>query len=106
MNHGRPRLRARPHRTSPGAVAPGPHTGDTAWTSTLIDAAADADLLIAEAYYQDKNIPHHLRHADLDAHRDQLTARHIIITHMSADMLSHQHEASFQPAHDGLTITV
>jgi ribonuclease BN (tRNA processing enzyme) len=82
------------------------YTGDTAWTSTLIDAAAGADLLIAEAYHQDKNIPYHLRHADLVAHRDQLTARHIIITHMSADMLGHLHEASFQPAHDGLTITL
>ncbi|HUY48517.1 MAG TPA: MBL fold metallo-hydrolase [Streptosporangiaceae bacterium] len=50
------------------------YTGDTAWTSAIADAAADADLLIAEAYYRDKNIPHHLRLADLDAHRDRLGA--------------------------------
>ena len=82
------------------------YTGDTAWTGAIADAAADADLLIAEAYYRDKNIPYHLRLADLNAHLDQLTARRIILTHMSADMLDAPHETSFEQAHDGLTITL
>jgi ribonuclease BN (tRNA processing enzyme) len=82
------------------------YTGDTAWTDTLIDVAADADLLIAEAYYRDKNVPYHLRHADLDAHRDRLTAKRIIVTHMSADVLDHQDEVSLEPAHDGLVINL
>jgi ribonuclease BN (tRNA processing enzyme) len=82
------------------------YTGDTAWTDALIDVAANADLLIAEAYYRDKNIPYHLRHADLDAHRDRLTARRIIVTHMSADVLDHQDEVSFERADDGLVIRV
>jgi ribonuclease BN (tRNA processing enzyme) len=80
------------------------YTGDTAWTGAVADVAADADLLIAEAYYRDKNIPYHLRLADLEAHRDQLTARRIIVTHMSADVLGHQ--VSFESAHDGLVIAV
>ena len=63
------------------------YTGDTAWTGAIAEAAADADLLIAEAYYRDKHIPYHLRLADLHAHLDQLTARRVILTHMSADML-------------------
>lgn len=79
------------------------YTGDTAWTSAIADAAADADLLIAEAYYRDKNVPYHLRLTDLEAHRDQLTARRIIITHMSADMLASQQEMPFEQAHDGFT---
>jgi ribonuclease BN (tRNA processing enzyme) len=82
------------------------YTGDTAWTDALIDVAAKADLLIAEAYYRDKNIPYHLRHADLDAHRDQLTAKRIILTHMSADVLNHQDGLSFEPAYDGLVINL
>jgi ribonuclease BN (tRNA processing enzyme) len=82
------------------------YTGDTAWTAAIAEAAADADLLIAEAYYRDKNIPYHLRLADLHAHLDQLTARRIILTHMSADMLDAPHEPSFEQAHDGLTITL
>ena len=71
---------------------------------SALNVAAGADLLIAEAYYRDKKIPYHLSHADLVAHRDQLTARRIIVTHMSADML--QHQASFESAHDGLVLTL
>lgn len=80
------------------------YTGDTAWTSVIADAARDADLLIAEAYYLDKRVPYHLTHADLRANRDQLTARRIVVTHMSADMLGHQGEIDFEPAYDGLII--
>ena len=82
------------------------YTGDTAWTGAIGEAAADADLLIAEAYYRDKHIPYHLRLADLHAHLDQMTARRVILTHMSADMLGAPPETSFEQAHDGLTITL
>jgi ribonuclease BN (tRNA processing enzyme) len=82
------------------------YTGDTAWTDALVDVAADADLLIAEAYYLDKNIPYHLRHADLQAHRGRLTARRVVVTHMSADVLDRQDEVAFETAHDGLVVTL
>ena len=82
------------------------YTGDTAWTDAIAAAAVDADLLIAEAYYRDKNVPYHLRLADLDAHRGQLTARRVIVTHMSADVLDHQHDVAFETAHDGLVVTL
>lgn len=82
------------------------YTGDTAWTGAITDAAAGADLLIAEAYYRDKSIPYHLRLADLEAHREQLTARRVILTHMSAGMLSSQPETGYEYASDGLTVTL
>jgi ribonuclease BN (tRNA processing enzyme) len=80
------------------------YTGDTAWTDSIADAAAEADLLIAEAYYRDKNIPYHLRLADLDAHRGRLTPRRVIITHMSADVLGADHATLFEQARDGLIV--
>jgi ribonuclease BN (tRNA processing enzyme) len=80
------------------------YTGDTAWTDALVAAAADADLLIAEAYFFDKAVPHHLRHADLAEHRDRLTSRRIVLTHMSADMLARDGQLGFETAHDGLII--
>ena len=49
------------------------YTGDTAWTDALIEVAADADLLIAEAYYFDKSVPYHLRLTDLTAHMKAIT---------------------------------
>ena len=82
------------------------YTGDTAWTQAIAGAAAGADLLIAEAYYWDKAVPHHLRHADLAAHRTELAARHTVLTHMSADMLGHRDQACHQTAHDGLVLRV
>jgi ribonuclease BN (tRNA processing enzyme) len=83
------------------------YTGDTAWTEAIAEAAADADLLIAESYYRDKNIPYHLRLADLNTHRGQITARRVILTHMSADILDRASDMAGEPferAYDGLTI--
>jgi ribonuclease BN (tRNA processing enzyme) len=82
------------------------YTGDTAWTDTIVDLAAETDLLIAESYFWDKPVPYHLRHADLVAHREQLTCKRIILTHMSADVLAHADEADFDFAHDGLVLDV
>jgi ribonuclease BN (tRNA processing enzyme) len=82
------------------------YTGDTAWTDALADAAAGADLLIAEAYYLNKQVPYHLSHADLRANRDKLTAKRIIVTHMSAELLAHAGEIFFESAHDGLVISL
>jgi ribonuclease BN (tRNA processing enzyme) len=82
------------------------YTGDTAWTDTLIDVAAGADLLIAEAYYRDKNIPYHLTHADLATRAGLLASRRTVLTHMSADMLEHPGQARFETAADGLVLQV
>jgi phosphoribosyl 1,2-cyclic phosphodiesterase len=72
----------------------------------VTDAAADADLLIAEAYYPDKKVPYHLRLTDLVAHRDRLGARRIIITHMSAEMVEHRRDVPFETAYDGLAVSL
>jgi len=82
------------------------YTGDTAWTDALIEVAAGADLLIAEAYYRDKNVPYHLRQSDLAAHRGELGSRRIVLTHMSADMLDHPDQACFETAEDGLVLQI
>jgi ribonuclease BN (tRNA processing enzyme) len=79
------------------------YTGDTAWVPAIASAAAGADLLIAEAYYWDKAVPHHLRYADLAAHESEIRARRTICTHMSADMLAHQDDTC---AYDGLVVRV
>jgi len=82
------------------------YTGDTAWTDALTEIAAGADLLIAEAYYPAKNVPYHLRHEDLVAHRDQLASRRTVLTHMSAEMLEHLDQARFDTAADGLVLQI
>ncbi|MFY9928949.1 MAG: MBL fold metallo-hydrolase [Streptosporangiaceae bacterium] len=89
------------------------YTGDTAWTPAIATAAAGADLLIAEAYYWDKPVPHHLRHADLVDHGRELGARRTVLTHMSAGMLARHSAAGphtamtcHETAYDGLVVEV
>jgi ribonuclease BN (tRNA processing enzyme) len=67
-----------------------------------------ADLLIAEAYYDDKAVPYHLRYADLVAHRADLNSGRIVLTHMASGMLARAAEGrlAFETARDGLTIQV
>ena len=82
------------------------YTGDTAWAPGIPQAAKNADLLIAEAYYWEKNVPHHLSHADLAEHERDLKARRIVLTHMSADMLAHVGQAAHETARDGLIVSL
>jgi ribonuclease BN (tRNA processing enzyme) len=82
------------------------YTGDTAWTGALTQIAAEADLLIAEAYYRDKPVPYHLRLADLELHRAELASRRIILTHLSADMLGASVPRGYDIASDGLSLRI
>jgi ribonuclease BN (tRNA processing enzyme) len=82
------------------------YTGDTAWTDALIAVADNADLLIAEAYCYDKNIPHHLRYADLASHRGDFTCRRIVLTHLSAELLARSDQLAYDVAYDGFVIEV
>ena len=77
------------------------YSGDTAWTDTLLEAAAEADLFICEAYFYDKSIKYHLDYQTLMAHRAALSCRRLIITHMSADMLARLPEIETEYAEDG-----
>lgn len=80
------------------------YTGDTAWTDRLIALAHGADLLVAEAYFFDREVPFHLAYKTLYSHRAQLDCRRIVLTHMSPDMLSRQSEAEFECAYDGMVV--
>lgn len=80
------------------------YSGDTEWTDQLVKLSAHADLLIAEAYFFDRDVPYHLSHNTLVRHRDRLTASRIVITHMSPDMLARVGEAEFDVAYDGMLI--
>ena len=50
------------------------YTGDTQWTDSLIKAAKGADLLVAEAYFRDKQVPLHLDLATLERHLPEIGA--------------------------------
>jgi ribonuclease BN (tRNA processing enzyme) len=80
------------------------YSGDTEWTESLVDLASDADLFICEAYVFERTVKYHLSYATLAQHRDRLTCRRLVITHMSSDMLNRREEAHAELAEDGLTL--
>jgi ribonuclease BN (tRNA processing enzyme) len=82
------------------------YSGDTAWTETLLPAAKEADLLIAEAYFFEKKIKFHLDFHTLMAHLDELQAKRLIVTHMSEDMLARLENIPCECAEDGKLIEV
>jgi ribonuclease BN (tRNA processing enzyme) len=80
------------------------YTGDTDWCDALPRLADGADLFIAEAYSFEKRIPQHLSHATLVAHRDELRAKRIILTHPGAQTLARHDQLAWPLADDGTTI--
>ncbi len=80
------------------------YSADTEWTDTLIPAARDADLFIAEAYYYDKIVKNHLSLKTLEAHLPEINAKRLILTHMSDDMLGRLDELPHAAAEDGMVV--
>lgn len=89
-------------------TTPGGHvvaySGDTAWTDALVAVADEVDLFIVEAYFHDKRVKGHLDYATLAGQRSRLTARRVIATHLSSDMLSRLETIEMDLAHDGLVV--
>src|SRR5829696_5455084 len=80
------------------------YSADTEWTETLIPAARNADLFIAEAYYYDKIVKNHLSLKTLEAHLGAIDAKRLILTHMSDDMLGRLDKLPYSAAHDGMIV--
>jgi ribonuclease BN (tRNA processing enzyme) len=80
------------------------YSADTEWTETLIPAAREADLFIAEAYYYGKIVKNHLSLKTLEAHLPGINARRLVLTHMSDDMLGRLDELPYTAAHDGMVV--
>ena len=80
------------------------YSADTEWTETLIPAARDADLFIAEAYYYDKPVKNHLSLKTLEAHLPEIRPKRLILTHMSDDMLGRLDTLDYAAARDGMVV--
>ncbi len=85
------------------------YSGDTAWTSTLFEIAADADLFICECYSGDEIIPDHMDWPTLKANLPGFSAKRMVVTHMGASALERTADmelAGLTIAHDGQIIDV
>jgi ribonuclease BN (tRNA processing enzyme) len=79
-------------------------SGDTEWTDTLVDIACDADLFITECYAYDKPIRYHLNYKTLAANLPRLTAKKMILSHMSDEMLTRLDDVPHTTASDGMVV--
>jgi len=82
------------------------YTGDTEWTENLIEVGREADLLIAEAYFYEKNVRNHLNYATIVNHLDQINPKRLVLTHMGGDMLSRVSDVPHEAAEDGKIIEI
>jgi ribonuclease BN (tRNA processing enzyme) len=80
------------------------YSADTEWTETLIPAARDADLFIAEAYYYDRIVKNHLSLKTLEANLAEINPKRLILTHMSEDMLVRLGTLGHTAASDGMVV--
>jgi ribonuclease BN (tRNA processing enzyme) len=82
------------------------YSGDTEWVDSLQQAASKADLFIAEAYSFDRPIKFHLDYMTLARHLPEIGPKRVILTHMSADMLTRASDTGCDIADDGLIVTI
>ncbi len=82
------------------------YSGDTEWTDSLLDVARGSDLFVCECNYFDKHVPGHLDYRTLSEKRAQLGCEHLVLTHMSDDMLGRLDQVDAEAAADGMTIEV
>ena len=82
------------------------YSGDGGWSNGLAAAAKGADLFIAECYYYDKKVPHHMNLETLIKHLDTIAPKRLILTHMSEDMLKRVENLNFETAEDGKIVEI
>jgi ribonuclease BN (tRNA processing enzyme) len=82
------------------------YSGDTGWTDALIHAADGADLFICQVYTYDLPADTMLSYQELRQHRDTLTCRRLILTHVDGQMLRHRASVTDEIAEDGMEITL
>jgi ribonuclease BN (tRNA processing enzyme) len=77
------------------------YSGDTQWNENLISLSKNADLFICEGHAFNKPESHHMSIKELVHNRDKLTAKKIILTHMSEEALESGDQIPFEFAQDG-----
>jgi ribonuclease BN (tRNA processing enzyme) len=82
------------------------YTGDTAWTENLVQLGRDADLLIAETLFFDRQVKYHLDYRTLKANLGRIGAKRVILTHMGPQMLERIAQVEEERADDGKLVEI
>lgn len=82
-------------------------SGDTEWVETLLPAAEDADLFIAECFAFKQDARYHMNWKTISQNLPRLKAKKIMLTHMGPEMLANKENVSAPGvflAEDGLVV--
>ena len=82
------------------------YSGDARWTEHLVAVAKGADLFICEATFFEREDPAHISYRQLMAHRQELDAKRIVLTHLGAETLAHLSELELEYSTDGSVIEI
>jgi ribonuclease BN (tRNA processing enzyme) len=82
------------------------YSGDTEWTEVLLEAARGADLFVCECYMFEKPRKSHMTLSVLRQHLAEIGAKHVVLTHLSEDMLGRLGEVDLDVAEDGAIVDV
>lgn len=77
------------------------YSGDTEWDDVLLEAARDADLLVAEAYFYQRRVRYHMDYMTLKHNLAAAPPKKVVLVHMSPDMLENLDGIEFEASHDG-----
>lgn len=80
------------------------YSGDTEWTEMLPVVAHESDLFICECYGFTPKPKFHLDYQTLSARLPDFSARRIVLTHMSQEMLAQLDRLELETAYDGMVI--
>ena len=82
------------------------YSSDTEWTEALCEAAGNADLFIAEAYFYEKKIKGHMDYMTLMNNYSKTGAKRLIVIHMHTDMLAMLDKITCEYTEDGKIVTI
>ena len=80
------------------------YSGDTEWTPALVEVSRDADIFICEANFYEKAMKFHLDYRTLMSHRDEMSCKRLILTHMNSEMIERAPTLEVECAEDGLVV--
>lgn len=82
-------------------------SGDTEWVEALVPCAQGADLFLCECYAYHAVVRYHMTWARLSQELPRISAHRVVLTHMSAAMLSRSSEvrrSGVELAEDGMVL--
>jgi ribonuclease BN (tRNA processing enzyme) len=82
------------------------YSGDSAWTEQFVAHSRGADLFLCECCFFDRETPVHMNYRKVEANRERLECKSIVLTHMGEEMLARRNEVKLPMAEDGMAIEI